>query len=106
MGTVSIQLIDYRNPSHRNYGGSCCDPGIWWLGFCPNACENFLRNFRLVSYPADSGQTWISWTTYVVVRDNSDFPGYGSTLGSGLKNPLTYHFQGAWPVSSSIMPCC
>lgn len=98
-GTLSIQLIDYKNPSHRNYAGTCCDPGLWFLSWCPNECENFLRNFRLVSYPAASWKdTWKKWTTYVCVRDDSNFPGYGSSLGPGFNNPLTYHFDDAWPV--------
>ena len=100
-GTLSIQLLDYNNPSSKDYAGSCCDC-CGAFGWCPNDCDNFFRIF-VTSYPYNifnSLSPWSRWETFVLGEDSFDFPGYGQSVGSGLTNPLTYHFTGRWPV------CC
>lgn len=98
-GTLSIQLLDYNNPSSKDYAGSCCDCcGVF--GWCPNDCENFFR-IIVTSYPYNffsALSPWERWETFVLGDDSFDFPGYGQTVGSSLHNPLMYHFTGRWPV--------
>ncbi|XP_078363782.1 uncharacterized protein LOC144648000, partial [Oculina patagonica] len=102
-GTLSIQLIDYNNPSHKDYGGSCCDC-CGAFGWCPGDCENFFR-LLVTQYPytfQNAQSPWARWETYILGDDSFNFPGYGQTVGSGLKNPLTYHFSGKWPGAFAI----
>ena len=98
-GTLSIQLIDYYNPTSKDYGGSCCDCcGVF--GYCLSDCENFFW-LIVTSYPYtffSALSPWAKWETDVLGDDSFDFPGYGHSVASGLKNPLTYHFTVRWPV--------
>ena len=99
-GTLSIQLLDFNNPSGKDYSGSCCDC-CGAFGWCPNDCENFFQIF-VASYPLSIFSffhAWKRWETYVLGDDSFTFPGYGHIIGKdGLRNPLTYHFDGPWPV--------
>ena len=99
-GTLSIQLLDFNNPSGKDYGGSCCDC-CGAFGWCPNDCENFFQIY-VASYPFSIFSffnPWKRWETYVLGDDSFTFPGYGHIIGKdGLRNPLTYHFDGPWPV--------
>ena len=99
-GTLSIQLLDFNNPSGKDYSGSCCDC-CGAFGWCPNDCENFFQIY-VASYPFSIFSffnPWKRWETYVLGDDSFTFPGYGHIIGKdGLRNPLTYHFDGPWPV--------
>ena len=103
-GTLSIQLLDFNNPSGKDYSGSCCDC-CGAFGWCPNDCENFFQIF-VASYPLSIFSffhAWKRWETYVLGDDSFTFPGYGHIIGKdGLRNPLTYHFDGPWPVRYSL----
>lgn len=103
-GTLSIQLLDFNNPRSKDYSGSCCDCcGVF--GWCPNDCENFFRIY-VASYPLSVFSffnPWKRWETYILGDDSFTFPGYGHIIGKdGLRNPLTYHFDGPWPVRYSL----
>lgn len=103
-GTLSIQLLDFNNPRSKDYSGSCCDC-CGAFGWCPNDCENFFRIY-VASYPLSVFSffnPWKRWETYVLGDDSFTFPGYGHIIGKdGLRNPLTYHFDGPWPVRYSL----
>ena len=101
-GTLSIQLVDYNNPSSKDNAGSCCDC-CGAFGWCPNDCENFFK-LIVAPYPLSffsflDHLSWKHWETFILGDDSFSFPGYGHTVGANnLKNPLTYHFNGRWPV--------
>ena len=92
---MSIQLVDYNNPSSKDNAGSCCDC-CGAFGWCPNDCENFFKLF-VVSYPLSVSsflRAWKHWETYILGDESFSFPGNGQTVGANdLKNPLTYHFS-------------
>ncbi|KAJ7351720.1 hypothetical protein OS493_035784 [Desmophyllum pertusum] len=106
-GTLSIQLLDYNNPSSKDYNGGCCDCCGVLIGYCPaNECDNFFRLF-VATYPYtffSALSPWTRWETHIIAEDSDSFyfPGYGHTVGAGLKNPLTYHFTGRWPGAFAI----
>ena len=104
-GTLSIQLLDFNNPSGKDYDGGCCDC-CGAFGWCPNDCENFFR-FFVAPYPLSLFSifyAWKHWETYILGDDSFSFPGYGQTVGANnLRNPLTYHFDGQWPVRFSFV---
>ena len=97
--SLSIELVDYSNPTSLDYAGYCCDCcGAW--GWCPNDCDNFFELY-VAPHPLSSSSAssaWIFWQTYILGGDSFSFPGSGQALGSGLTNPLIYHFVGSWPV--------
>ena len=98
-GTLSIQLLDYKNPKSRDHAGDCCDC-CGAFGWCPNDCENFFKVY-VAPYPLSFVSflsAWKHWETYILGDDSFTFPGSGQTIGAGgLTNPLTYHFDGSWP---------
>ena len=98
-GTLSIQLLDYNNPRSKDYNGDCCDC-CSFFGSCPNDCENFFK-LTVTKYPYTvftALSPWVRWETYIMGDDSFSFPGFGDTVGNGLTNPLTYHFNQRWPV--------
>ena len=97
-GTLSIQLVDYNNPSSQDYKGYCCDA---YFVSCTNECENYFKLFVApypITYHLNYLSAWKHWQTHVLGDDRFSFPGSGQTIGDGLTNPLTYHFDGSWPV--------
>ena len=103
-GTLSIQFVDYNNPSSRDNAGSCCDC-CSFFGYCPNKCDNFFRLYA-VPYPVNHygvSSAWNHWETHVMSGgDSFSFPGYGQSLGNH-NNPVTYHFNGRWQVKRSML---
>ena len=107
---MAIQLVDHSNPNGKQYSGTCCDCClVLVLNFCTDneACDSYFE-LSVASTVSSSASAWKNWRTKILAGNNRsfEFPGYGEIIGAnGLANPLSYHFNTAWPVSfqSSVM---
>ena len=103
-GKFEIDLLAYQNSKSKLRSGSCCDDltnifGCW--GDCDNYFEICWRD-----YPKTSGACRAYNVTKVMGDDKFTFPLGAGVLGTGLSNPLQFHFKGAWQASKCPRTRC
>ena len=90
---VTIQLVDYKNMESKSWAGVCCDGGYL---ICPLKCDNWFEICVKNVSMKNSDPCIKSFQTKVLYENDDDFyfPGFGQSLGIGVKNPLELVFDG------------
>ena len=90
--------MSYKNPDSKLFNGKCCDTLVWCTS---NSCENYFK-FCVTSLGSSKPCNLGSSNTKVLGDDDFRFPGIGGSLGTNLKNPLTYNFS-YWQASVKFL---
>jgi len=91
--TVTIQLIDYINTSHRDYGNDCCD-NVGYICFLK--CDNWFY-VCVTDLPYTHAKDCLYLAKTYVLYNNDDkfnFPSYGQKLAGNVYNPMKFTFDG------------
>ena len=100
---VNVNLSSYSNPSHRHYGGGCCDHLFTYKSQCLGDCDNY---FVVCVYGQGQGEEEREEMEgeggYFVCSHSGDLGShdtisFGSTVGR-LPNPLVFPMTGPWTV--------
>ncbi|PIK43092.1 putative fibropellin-1-like [Apostichopus japonicus] len=83
--TLELKLVRYRNPSHNELDGGCCDL------FCWDHCDNrfVICVHRTGSTMSTSHCTYKKVQTGVIYASDDDF-NFPSTLPSNIANPIVF----------------
>ena len=102
MVTVDVRVHSYRNPTHTDDGGDCCD-GPTSASPCSEECDNIFivclqdYNESSPSFSNSSSCPHGKITTFLIAENDDDLT-FTSMFPSGSKNFITFVIDN-YPVS-------
>jgi hypothetical protein len=89
---LALQMVQYSNPSSKDWDGACCDP------FCWSACDHIFHFSLDLGNSDDNSKGTYYWSQTSGTFQDQNVNNFGADI-AGVSNPIVYIFLPQWPGS-------